>query len=58
MQRAASKNLLDPEKPGPCKTWTQKNLDPENNGPKRNWTLEKMNPGKYGVNTSGIKKIF
>ena len=23
----------DPEKPGPRKTWTQKNLDPEKPGP-------------------------
>ena len=31
---------LDPEKPGPRKTWTLKNLDPEKLGPWKTWTLK------------------
>ena len=35
---------LDPEKPGPKKTWTQKNLHPENPGPRKTWTLKILDP--------------
>ena len=33
---------LDPEKPGPWKTWTQKNLDPEKPEPWKTWILKIM----------------
>ena len=39
---------LDPEKPGPWKTWTLKNLDPEKPGPWETWTLKILDPEKLG----------
>ena len=37
---------LDPEKPGPTKTWAQKNLDPE----KKPWILKNLDPEKHEIN--------
>ena len=36
----------DPEKPGPWKTWAQKNLDPEKTGPTKTWTLKSLDSKK------------
>ena len=51
---------LDPEKPGPRKTLTQKNLDPENPGPWKSWTLKNLESEKPGLwktrETAGCKK--
>ena len=40
----------DPEKPGPLKTWTQKNLDHEKPGSWKTWTSRKM------LKTTGCSK--
>ena len=65
----ALKNL-DPEKPGPRKTWILKNLDPETPGPKKTCTLKNLDPllrikslsvkfSKYQRQSSGgVLKIF
>ena len=39
---------LDPEKPGPRKTWTKKNLDQEKPGPRKTWILKNLDPEKPG----------
>ena len=39
----------DPEKPGPRKTWTQKNLDPEKPGLRKTWTLKNLDSEKPGL---------
>ena len=41
---------LDPEKPGPCKTWALKNLDPEKPGRWKTWALKNLDPEKPGIN--------
>ena len=46
----------NPEKPGPRKTWTQKNLDPGKPGPRKTWTLKNMDPEKHGINI-GLKNM-
>ena len=48
---------LDPEKPEPKKTWTQKNMDPKKPGPRETQTIKNLDPEKHGTNI-GLKNIF
>ena len=49
---------LDPdlEKPGPWKTWTQKNLDPEKPEPRKTWTPKNLDYEKHGKQLDQKKK--